>query len=177
MNAHATVADVAHALGVTKNAVMNRIRRGTLTAKKVDGAWRIPRSEYERVVNGAPTNRSQAADEGGTHGAPMNGAQPANDLGTNGAPTVHDSSTIEVEVLHVKLEAAEHAHEATHQELETLRATFERTQHQLGDALASVRSLTDEVKGLTVMIHAHRALPSPLGWLRSAVRQLVTFRT
>ncbi len=80
MKDHTTVADVADALGVTKNAVMNRIRRGTLTAKKVNGVWRIPRAEYERAVNGAPTDRSQAGDEGGTHGAPTHRARPVDDV-------------------------------------------------------------------------------------------------
>ncbi len=180
MNDHFTVADLAHALGVTKNAVMNRIRRGTLVAEKVGGAWRIPRDEYERCVNGAPTNRPQVGDEGGTHGArpmddvgthgaPTNGARPMDDMGTHGAPT-------ELDVMHLKLEAAEQAHEATRRELEALRDTFQQTQHQLGDALAAVRSLTDEVKGLTAMIHAHRALPSPVGWLRSVVRQICSIR-
>ena len=196
MNDHFTVADLAHALGVTKNAVMNRIRRGTLVAEKVGGAWRIPRDEYERCVNGAPTNRPQVGDEGGTHGArpmddvgthgaPTNGARPMDDMGTHGAPTngaramddmgTHGAPT-ELDVMHLKLEAAEQAHEATRRELEALRDTFQQTQHQLGDALAAVRSLTDEVKGLTAMIHAHRALPSPVGWLRSVVRQICSIR-
>jgi len=170
MKDHTTVADVADALGVTKNAVMNRIRRGTLTAKKVNGVWRIPRAEYERAVNGAPTNRSQAGHEGGTHGAPTHGARPVDDVGTNGAPTEGD-------ILRVKLGASEQAHEATRRELESVQTTLDLTQHQLTDSIASVRSLTDEVKGLTAIIHSsQKALPSPVGWLRTVVRQVATFR-
>jgi hypothetical protein len=36
-----TTADAARALGVSQNAVRQRIRRGTLVATKVDGVWRI----------------------------------------------------------------------------------------------------------------------------------------
>ena len=76
---------------------------------------------------------------------------------------------IEVEVLRAKFEASEcHA--------ESLHNSLERTQHQLDDALGSVRGLTDEVKGLTAMIHAHKALPSPVGWFQRVVRQLVASR-
>ena len=37
-----TIAGAARRLGVSENAVRQRIKRGSVTANKVDGVWRIP---------------------------------------------------------------------------------------------------------------------------------------
>ena len=37
-----TIAEAARRLGVSENAVRQRIKRGSVTASKIDGVWRIP---------------------------------------------------------------------------------------------------------------------------------------
>ena len=161
MNDHTTVSDLAHALGVTKNAVINRIRRGTLDAEKVSGVWRIPHGEYERVVNGARMNGAPAVDAVHTKGAPTvdtNGAQP------RGADT-------EVAVLREKLSSAEELHEATRREFEAsqsaheqLREDHDHTRRLLENALDSIGSLTEQMKAQSILQHQlqqHRALEAP----------------
>ncbi len=136
-----TVAEAAAALGVTKSAIMGRIRRGTLPAEKVGGVWRIPCTAYT------------AADD-----VPTNGART---VGTNGTP--RDTHTVhpEAEALRAKLEASEQAHEAIHRQLEaserdreairrelgaserqseSLRTDLDRSQDALADALSSVKA-------------------------------------
>jgi hypothetical protein len=161
MNDHTTVSDLAHALGVTKNAIINRIRRGTLDAEKVNGIWRIPRGEYERVVNGAPMKGAPTVDAVRTKGAPT--------VDTNGAQA--DGNDIEVAVLREKLLSAEELHEATRRELDAsqsangqLRLDLDRSQDQLGQALESVHLLSGEIQGLTAVLHREqdrRALEAP----------------
>jgi hypothetical protein len=161
MNDHTTVSDLAHALGVTKNAVINRIRRGTLDAEKVNGVWRIPRGEYERVVNGAPMNGAPTVDTVRTKGAPT--------VDTNGAQAGGDD--IEVAVLREKLSAAEQHHESTRRELDAsqtandqLRQDHDHTRRLLENALDSIGSLTEQMKAQSILQHQlqqHRALEAP----------------
>ncbi len=168
--------EAAHLLGVSDTAIRKRIASGSIEATKVGHAWRIARSEIERLRQRGAQQRTQNQEprtsgrEPRTEHANPNPPQ-ARHLSAEHDPVTQERNTlaIEVEVLRTKLEASEH-------HAESLRNSFERTQHQLDDALGSVRGLTDEVKGLTAMIHAHKALPSPAGWLQRVVRQLVASR-
>ena len=57
-----TVTELAKRLGVTSQAIHNRIRRGTLQAHKIDGTWYVEQEEAERVLNEA----KPVENEGGT---------------------------------------------------------------------------------------------------------------
>ncbi|MAE39555.1 MAG: hypothetical protein CML07_01275 [Psychrobacter sp.] len=51
MDGKLTVTELAKRLGVTSQAIHNRIRRGTLQATKLDGTWYVEPEEAERVLN------------------------------------------------------------------------------------------------------------------------------
>ena len=53
MDGKLTVTELAKRLNVTSQAIHNRIRRGTLQASKIDGAWYVEQEEAERVLNAA----------------------------------------------------------------------------------------------------------------------------
>ncbi|MCH8293364.1 helix-turn-helix domain-containing protein [Candidatus Poribacteria bacterium] len=53
MNGKLTVTELAKQLGVTNQAIHNRIRRGTLQAGKIDGAWYVEQEEAQRVLDAA----------------------------------------------------------------------------------------------------------------------------
>ena len=59
-----TVAEVAGLLGVSKVAIQSRIKRGTLRGKKIDGRWRIPQSEVERLMTGVDNVADNAIEHG-----------------------------------------------------------------------------------------------------------------
>ena len=164
--------EAARLLGVSDTAIRKRIASGSIYATKDGSAWRIPQSEVERLLQEreprAPTPNPEPRTSGcepRTEPANPNVRNPVDDL------IVQERGALatEVEVLRSKLTSAE-------RQANALRTDLDRTQDQLDSALESVRSLTDEVKGLTAVIHSHRALPSPAGWLRGVIRQLVTLR-
>ena len=67
---------------------------------------------------------------------------------------------VQIEMYEQKLSTAEQLHEATRRELETaredhsrLRGDYEHVRRQLDDSLATVASVVEEVKGLTVALY------------------------
>ena len=159
-----TAIEAAERVGVAYSTMREHVRAGKVHAKRTGRSLSITEAELRRVYPDAFADES-AADQADDEAADR--ADQAVDTADKAAEAA--GLAIENAVLRAKLHVSE-------RQAESLRTDLDRSQGQLDDALASVRSLTDEVKGLTAMVHAHRALPSPVGWLRSIVRQLVTLR-
>ena len=175
-----TASEAARRVGLSEATIRKKIRLGRISASKNGSTWRIPITELDKVR--APSN---------TFEPPLpNTIEPeSNAIERPSSPIhqEHDTFATEiaaaVEVLRAKLKAAEEIQGATRRELEasehqakSLRTDLNRTQDALANALESIRSLTDEIKGLTALVHTQRALPSPVGWLRGAIQQLTTLR-
>jgi len=185
MNTYSAI-ESAQLTGVGYSTIRRHIGAGKLRATRHGRALRITERELHRVYPAAFGAKDSAHDTAHnvTSSAHTERSNSAHDTAISSAQTATvGAHTTDSDVLRVKLEASERAHEATRRELDVQETNFqhsqqqlERTQGQLDESLASVRALTDEIKGLTAMIHAHRALPSPVGWLRSAIGQLITFR-
>jgi len=178
--------EAAQLVGVGYSTIRAHVRNGRLRATRSGRSLRITERELRRVYPDAFYARDSANDSAhtATSSADTERAVSAMDGANDSAiSSAHAAHTAELDVYRIKLEASEQAHEATRREMEALRDTFQQAQQQLGttqeqltDALSSIQALSAETQALTAMLHARPALPSPTGWLRNVVRQLVTFR-
>lgn len=71
--AELTIRQAADKLGISENAIRQRIKRGTLSAEKIDGVWRVP------FIDQSPTSRSTTAANGLDYESDQQGDQPAID--------------------------------------------------------------------------------------------------
>ena len=141
--------EAARRLGISDTTLRNWIANGSVRATRDGRRWQISFEEIERC------QRSR---------------QPREEVANAPSHTSYEEVGIESEILRAKLAASEREHEATRRHLEDSRAEIEHLRSQCS-------ALTHEVQGLTAIIHQSRlALPSPAGWLRGVVRQIVGFR-
>jgi excisionase family DNA binding protein len=179
----------AQMLGVSDTAVRNWIAEGVMqaTQSRPKQPWRIPMSEVERhrncEVRTAGANVEEPVnDQAESSSLPISHAksevrsakpkaepQTANfassrsagqSLDEQEARIDRDAHAQELEVLRVKLAAADALSEATQKEHEALRDTIRRSDEDIThlrgltvQQAESVRNLTEEVKGLTVALH------------------------
>jgi hypothetical protein len=163
MMKHYTAIEAAERVDVAYSTMREHVRAGKVQAKRKGRALSIKESELRRVYPdafAADDIAEEAADIAADKAADFTDdtADTADTVTAKAAEGPHvyreqEALAVEAEVLRVKLEAAEQAHDATRRELEGVRDSFERTQHQLDESLACVRSLTEEMKGLTIALH------------------------
>ena len=189
----------AQMLGVSDTAVRNWIAGGVIqaTQSRPKQPWRIPMSEVERhrncEVQTAGANLEEPADDQAESSSlpishaksevrsakPKSEPQTANfasshsaeqSLDAQEALSDRDAHAQELEVLRVKLTAADALSDAMQKEHEALRDTVRRSDEDIAHLRGltvqqadSVRNLTEEVKGLTVALHREQerhALPT-----------------
>lgn len=162
----ASVAELAQILGISEVAVLKRIKRGTVDATKVGRKWHIPRSEVERLQGDHP-NPSEPNPDANRPNLSLTVMKARESARKQ---DIH-ALTSENDVLRGKLDASELAHDATRRELDAVRDASRREAQEVDhlralstDQSESIRSLTEEVKGLTAMLHTRPALPRPVGW-------------
>mgnify|MGYP002725665426 CR=1 FL=1 len=160
---HFTAQEAATLYGIAESTVRKHIRNGRLKATKHGKAWRIAGSALETAF----PNR-----------APIPHAKPSGPHSDPHTAPVDNASHVENGVLRGKLEASEFAHDATRRELEAMREASRREAQEVDHLRAlstgqceSIRSLTEEVKGLTAILHTRPALPRPVGWLSRLLRR------
>jgi excisionase family DNA binding protein len=178
-----SASEAGRLLGISRTAVVKRIKSGKLAGIKTRNAWEIPRLELDREPSGDVLEAETRNRNPNPSVQPVTrNLKPATEpvtepvtesLGRN-LPLLEleharrelDATVTEKQVLEVKLGAAE-------QRAEDFRSCLDRTQAQLDKALTSIESLTDEVKGLTAIVHTRHMLdvssdeePRPSVWRR-----------
>jgi len=157
INDFLTATEAAQVLGVSDATVRNRIADESLQARKHGREWRIPQSEVERIKT--------LMDEDGEWFAPKKPKAP-NETKEETKNTERNESSLqwEVEMLWVKLEAAERENSHLGKESENLHQQIIEQSH-------SIRSLTEQNERLTLLLaneqaYRMKALPRPIGWIR-----------
>ena len=162
-----SASEAGRLLGISRTAVVKRIKSGKLAGIKAGNAWEIPRFELDRgpsddVLRAETRNRNpQPSAQPVTRNLKPESGPATESIGQN-LPLLElehfrrelDATVTEKQVLEVKLGASE-------QRAEDFRSCLDRTQAQLDKALSSIESLTDEVKGLTAIVHTRHMLDVP----------------
>jgi excisionase family DNA binding protein len=130
-NEFLTAIQAAQMLGVSDATVRNRIADGSICAKKHGREWRIALAEVERV-------RQLMADEDDAFPPKSPNETNATNEASETTERNLDGFRWEVEILRVKLEAAERENRLLHSESENLRQQgLEHSQ--------SIRALTEQI--------------------------------
>jgi hypothetical protein len=178
-----SVAEFAAAFSITDTAVLKRIKRKTLMAKKSRGRWCIPQSEVVRLKADGPDVSGPVAagqpDGPDTSRPDMSGQPDGPDRPVRIAEEAAYHAEVaalstENQVLTSKMEFLERELQASQSASGQLRLDLDRSQDQLGQALESVHLLSGEIQGLTAVLHREqdrRALevPPPEASVKSSV--------
>jgi hypothetical protein len=168
-----SVAEFAAAFDITDTAVLKRIKRKTLAAKKSRGRWCIPQSEVERLKADDPDVSGPVAagqpDGPDVQGSDMSGQPDGPDKPVRIAEESAYHAEVEAlstenQVLTSKMEFLERELQVSQTANGQLRQDLDRSQDQLGQALESVHLLSGEIQGLTAVLHREqerRALDVP----------------
>jgi hypothetical protein len=168
-----TASQSAQMVGIAYSTMRKHIQAGKVSAERKGRSLWIAEEDLRRSYPDA----FSAIEDSDSADAPTEGADPPSDSAIESADAINpvterNAGEIENEILRAKLMASEQQAEHLRQQLDTIREALQESRGEVEHLRAlstnqsvSIGSLTDEIKGLTALIHARKALPGHGSWI------------